>query len=139
MSTLQLNILPNGVAIILIDLPKQPVNVFTPELVIDLEGAVEQVLQQENIVGAVITSAKPGFIAGADLKELVTLYGQGITATVAAQRFSRENKLFRRIETGGKPFVAALNGLALGGGLELALACHQRLLTYRRHYWAYLR
>ena len=129
MNTLKLEINAQGIAIICIDLPERSVNVFTPEFVDDLSAAVDQVLSDDAIVGAVITSAKSSFIAGADLKVLVDAYGQGVTASEASQRFVRENAVMRRVETGGKPFVAALNGLALGGGLELALACHYRLLV----------
>jgi 3-hydroxyacyl-CoA dehydrogenase/enoyl-CoA hydratase/3-hydroxybutyryl-CoA epimerase len=129
MNTLKLEITAQGVAIVHIDVPDRPVNVFTPQFVDDMSAMVEQVLGDDRILGAVITSAKSSFIAGADLKALVDAYGQGVTAAQASQRFARENAMMRRLETGGKPFVAALNGLALGGGLELALACHQRLLA----------
>lgn len=129
MSTVQLRVEASGVAVLTLDQPDRPVNLFSPELVAELESAVESVLARDDIKGAVLTSAKAGFIVGADLKELVNVYARGISAQEAALRFNRENHLFRRIETGGKPFVAALNGLALGGGLELALACHHRLLV----------
>jgi len=129
MNTLKFDIGQDGVALIALDLPDRPVNVFTPELVADLEQAVERVLGEASIKGAVLTSAKPVFLAGADLKALVSAYDQGIDATTASQRFARENALFRRIETGGKPFAAAINGLALGGGLEICLACHHRVLS----------
>ncbi|MNF42007.1 Fatty acid oxidation complex subunit alpha [compost metagenome] len=129
MSTLNLSVDSDGVALIVIDLIDRPINVFTPEFVNDLSQAVEQILAREDIKGAVLTSGKQGFIAGADLKDLVNAYEQGVSPSDAATRFNRENALFRRIETGGKPFVAALNGQALGGGLELALACHHRVLA----------
>lgn len=119
----------DGVALISLDLPGRSVNVFTPELVDDLETAVERVLTDAAIKGAVITSAKSSFLAGADLKSLVEAYGKGITALQASRQFDRENRLFRRMETGGKPFAAAINGLALGGGLEICLACHHRVLA----------
>ncbi|MFJ3370594.1 3-hydroxyacyl-CoA dehydrogenase NAD-binding domain-containing protein [Pseudomonas sp. NPDC086251] len=129
MNTLKLDLGADGVAIITINLPDRPVNVFTPTFVSDLQAAVEEVLSNVAIRGAVLTSGKSGFIAGADLKDLVDAFDQGIDAVQASHRFDRENAVMRRIETGGKPFVAALNGLALGGGLELALACHRRLLV----------
>ncbi|MEE1916336.1 3-hydroxyacyl-CoA dehydrogenase NAD-binding domain-containing protein [Pseudomonas asiatica] len=129
MKTLKLEITAQGVAVVYIDVPDRSVNVFTAEFVDDMSAMVEQVLGDPTIIGAVVTSAKSSFIAGADLKVLVDAYGQGITAVQASQRFARENALMRRLETGGKPFVAALNGLALGGGLELALACHHRVLV----------
>ncbi|WP_075790827.1 3-hydroxyacyl-CoA dehydrogenase NAD-binding domain-containing protein [Massilia putida] len=129
MTTLHFDIDADGVALIRIDLPDRPVNVFTPALTADLAAAVERVLATPAIKGAVLTSAKPTFIAGADLKDLVRAFDDGITLAQAAQRFAAENALMRRMETGGKPFAAAINGLALGGGLELALACHYRVLS----------
>jgi 3-hydroxyacyl-CoA dehydrogenase/enoyl-CoA hydratase/3-hydroxybutyryl-CoA epimerase len=129
MNTLKFEVDHHGIALISLDLPQRSVNIFTPELVDDLSAAVEHVLLEPSIKGAVLTSAKPGFLAGADLKSLVQAYDQGISATQAAKRFERENNLFRRMESGGKPFVAAINGLALGGGLEICLACHHRILV----------
>ncbi|WP_313024396.1 3-hydroxyacyl-CoA dehydrogenase NAD-binding domain-containing protein [Pseudomonas lopnurensis] len=129
MNTLKFDVDQDGIALIALDLPDRAVNVFTPELVADLENAIEQVLEDSAIKGAVLTSAKSVFLAGADLKALVSAYDQGLDAATAAKRFERENSLFRRMETGGKPFVAAINGLALGGGLEICLACHHRVLA----------
>ncbi|HEX8601930.1 MAG TPA: 3-hydroxyacyl-CoA dehydrogenase NAD-binding domain-containing protein [Pseudoduganella sp.] len=129
MTNLKFDIDADGVALISIDLPDRPVNVFTPALTADLAAAVERVIATPGIKGAVLTSAKAGFIAGADLKNLVTAFDEGATLAQAAGRFAAENALMRRMETGGKPFAAAINGLALGGGLELALACHYRVLS----------
>lgn len=129
MTTLKFDVDQDGIALIALDLPERSVNVFTPDLVADLEDAVERVLADATIKGAVLTSGKSSFLAGADLKNLVDAFDQNITATESAKRFAAENQLFRRMETGGKPFAAAINGLALGGGLEICLACHYRVLV----------
>ncbi|TJY63240.1 3-hydroxyacyl-CoA dehydrogenase [Sinimarinibacterium sp. CAU 1509] len=129
MTTLKFDIDTHGIAVLSIDVPERPMNVLTPELTSELKDAVERIATDASIKGAIITSGKPGsFVAGADLKDLVTAFDKGISAAEGA-KFSYElSMLFRRIETCGKPFAAAINGLALGGGLELCLACHYRVL-----------
>lgn len=128
-NTLTFDVDSNGVALIHLDLPQRSINIFTDELVSELTDVVERVVEDPAIKGAVLTSGKTGFLAGADLKQLVSAYDQGIDALQASRRFERENRLFRRMENGGKPFAAAINGLALGGGLEICLACHYRILV----------
>lgn len=128
LTTLNLTI-ADGIMLIEIDLPERSVNIFTPALVTDLEDAVNTVIADDNIRGAIISSAKSSFIVGADLKDLLQQYRNDWQAFEAAHFFDKENQLFRTMETSGKPFVAALNGSALGGGLELALACHYRILS----------
>src|SRR5690606_23926345 len=95
----------------------------------DLIAAIEKVATDDAIKGAVITSAKPAFMAGADLKYIVNML-DGISAD-EAYAFSQKPSvpMHRRMETCGKPFVAAINGLALGGGYELCLACHHRVIV----------
>ncbi|MFX8758774.1 enoyl-CoA hydratase-related protein, partial [Acinetobacter baumannii] len=85
----------------------------------------------------VVTSGKAAFIAGADLamleKQTSTASAPGVPelerAKAVYDNLMEFNVALRKIEKGGKPFVAALNGLALGGGLEVALACHTRIVA----------
>jgi 3-hydroxyacyl-CoA dehydrogenase/enoyl-CoA hydratase/3-hydroxybutyryl-CoA epimerase len=127
--TLRFDVDAQGVALLTIDVPGKPVNVITPAFQAELAAAAERIATDDAIRGAILTSAKRDFMAGADLKDLATSYDRGLSAAEAA-RFSGElNRLYRRLETCGKPVAAAMNGLALGGGLELALACHYRVLA----------
>jgi 3-hydroxyacyl-CoA dehydrogenase/enoyl-CoA hydratase/3-hydroxybutyryl-CoA epimerase len=128
-TTIRFEVDAGGIATLTIDVPGKPVNVLTPEFHADLESAVDRITVDAAIKGVVITSAKRDFMAGADLKELVTVHDRGVSAAEAAAFSGGLNKLYRRLETCGKPVVAAINGLALGGGLELALACHYRVLA----------
>lgn len=120
----------DGIALLAMNVAGRPMNLLTPQLRGDLAAAIEKIAADAAIRGAVLTSAKPGsFMAGADLKDLVTAYDRGITAAEARDIGRAFQQLIRRMETCGKPFAAAINGMALGGGLELALGCHYRVLA----------
>lgn len=129
-STLAVAVDAEGIATITIDLPGRPMNVLTPEFQADLAAAIEQVAADPAIRGAILTSGKPGgFIAGADIKDLVQAFDEGIDAAGGAALSQSLSRVLRRLETCGKPFAAAINGLALGGGFEVTLACHHRVLA----------
>jgi 3-hydroxyacyl-CoA dehydrogenase/enoyl-CoA hydratase/3-hydroxybutyryl-CoA epimerase len=127
-NTIQYTVDNDGIALLTIDLPGKSMNVLTPELMEDLETLTDRVTGDEQVKGAVITSGKKAFIAGADIKDMVTAYDRGMTEKEAFG-FSHElNRRLRKMETCGKPFAVAINGLALGGGLEVCLACHYRVM-----------
>lgn len=120
----------DGIAVIAIDLPDRAVNVLTPLLQAELLEAVEQLFDHVEVRGIVITSGKAGaFMAGADINVLVDMFEHGCTANQGSQLSRSFSRQLRRLETGGKPVACAMNGLALGGGFELALACHYRVLA----------
>lgn len=138
MTTLHHDFDADGILTLTIDLPGQSMNVINADFTTDLASAIETIKTDASIKGVVITSGKAsGFMAGADLKGMGGLVGGGAgegsheaTKSRMAALFDnvyRLNKLFRDLETCGKPVAAAVNGLALGGGLELALACHYRV------------
>lgn len=120
---------PEGVLIIAVDLPDRSMNVLTPQLNEELAACIEQLASDATLRGAVITSGKTSFIAGADILDMVNAYGRSITLSEAYELSQVVSRLFRRLETCGKPVAAAINGLALGGGFELCLACHYRVLS----------
>ena len=114
-----------------IDMPARSMNVFSAELMNSLEQLLDEVASRPDVRGVVITSGKEAFLAGADL-EMVRGYterAQHASDEELHKTCGRLSRLFRRLETSDKPFVAAIGGLALGGGLELALACHDRIVT----------
>ncbi|RDK10093.1 3-hydroxyacyl-CoA dehydrogenase NAD-binding domain-containing protein [Cupriavidus lacunae] len=130
MNTIDFEVDAEGVARVSINVPDRPMNVFVPDLVADLAEVVQRVRQQGGIRGAVITSGKRGgFVAGADLKDFVTAYDRNVTAEMARDSVLQASKILRDLETCGKPVAAAINGVALGGGYELCLACHYRVLV----------
>jgi 3-hydroxyacyl-CoA dehydrogenase/enoyl-CoA hydratase/3-hydroxybutyryl-CoA epimerase len=131
MSTdLTLSVDGEGIATIVLDAAGRSMNVITPGLVQQLSAAVERVAVDPAIRGVIVTSGKKSFVPGYDLNEFVQEFERGETAAQAYERNTLGvSALYRRIETCGKPFAAAVNGLALGGGLELALACHYRVLA----------
>jgi 3-hydroxyacyl-CoA dehydrogenase/enoyl-CoA hydratase/3-hydroxybutyryl-CoA epimerase len=117
----------DGIALVTIDVTGRPMNVLTPEFHAEMSEVVQRLATDAAIKGAVITSHKADFMAGADLKWILAS-AFSIKTAEDAWRFAWPlNELFRKLETCGKPCVAAINGTALGGGLELALACHHRV------------
>ncbi|MFJ3370574.1 3-hydroxyacyl-CoA dehydrogenase NAD-binding domain-containing protein [Pseudomonas sp. NPDC086251] len=118
----------DGVAVVTIDIPGQPANTITERFRDELAEVVERVAVDADIRGVVITSAKKDFVAGGDLKEIVRTLSRELSVADARDMATQMSPLLRRLESSGKPYVAAINGSALGGGLEIALACHHRLV-----------
>ena len=112
-----------GIARITWDMPGRSVNVINNESKAAFVMAVDKALEDDGVKGVIIDSAKEDFIAGADLQMLLAMNGVEEVFDLC----QANNATQRKIETGGKPFVATINGHALGGGLELCLACHRRI------------
>jgi 3-hydroxyacyl-CoA dehydrogenase/enoyl-CoA hydratase/3-hydroxybutyryl-CoA epimerase len=127
----------DGIALVTWDIPGRSMNVLDEATVGELEEIVKQTSADAAVKGVVITSGKEALSAGADLSMLEGMsrtYAQVLKekGEVAANQIlfdqsRRFSLVFRSIETSGKPWVAAINGLALGGGFELTLCCHYRV------------
>ena len=114
----------NGTAIITIN-RSEKLNALNRDVFTDLDDAISEVLNNDEIKTAIITGAGPkAFVAGADISEF-----SGLNLAEAMALSKRGQDIFLKIENSNKPIVAAVNGFALGGGSELAMACHFRLCS----------
>jgi len=128
----------DGIAVITWDSPEKSMNVIDQSVMQELDKIVDTVAGDESIKGAVIASGKKTFGAGADLSMLQNMLGEFKAEEAKDKEAAAQmlfdgayalNQMLRKMETNGKPFVAAINGQALGGCLEICLACHARVMA----------
>jgi 3-hydroxyacyl-CoA dehydrogenase/enoyl-CoA hydratase/3-hydroxybutyryl-CoA epimerase len=127
----------DGIIVVTWDTPGRSMNVLDETSISELEAIIKQTSEDAAVKGVVITSGKEALCAGADLSmmegmantyaELLKSKGEVAANQVLFDQSRRFSLVFRSIETSGKPWVAAINGLALGGGFELTLSCHYRV------------
>ena len=114
----------DGIGVITIDQKDNPTNLFSYGFIEEYISTAHKAIADANVKGVILTSGRRMFMAGADLRELEK---QSVSAAEQLEAMMKMHQGMRAIETGGKPFVAAINGVALGGGLELCLVCHHRI------------
>ncbi|GCD08658.1 short-chain-enoyl-CoA hydratase [Clostridium tagluense] len=111
------------VAVITISRPKA-LNALNTETLKELELAIDEIANDDQIYAVIITGAGKAFVAGADISEMKDLDAMG------GRKFGNlGNSVFRKLETLEKPVIAAVNGFALGGGCELSMACDIRIAS----------
>jgi enoyl-CoA hydratase len=112
-----------GIATLTINRPDK-LNALNGGTIAELGTAIDELRSRDDVAGIILTGAGRAFVAGADISELAATNSQ-----TAKQLAQRGQDVFRRFETSPKPVIAAVNGFALGGGCELAMACHIRIAS----------
>ena len=116
----------DGVVTLTMDDPQARVNTMNERYQDAMDAVVDRLeAERDTVTGVVLTSAKKTFFAGGDLDSLAQAGPEDVESVFALTQ--RVKGQLRRLETLGRPVVAAINGTALGGGLEIALACHRRI------------
>ena len=139
LTNFRIDIDSDGIVLLTWDMPGRTMNVITLGVMDELNQVIDKVASEPALKGCVITSGKEAFSGGADLTMLEAFarqFSQMAKAEgeeKAMQAFfdgtRRLSQLYRKLETSGKPWVAAIDGVCLGGAFELALACHHRILS----------
>jgi 3-hydroxyacyl-CoA dehydrogenase/enoyl-CoA hydratase/3-hydroxybutyryl-CoA epimerase len=128
----------DGIALVTWDMPEKSMNVFTVEVMDEIEKIVDQTCADDGVKGVVFTSGKSSFSGGADLTMIKGMFSmleeeKAKDPTAAVKKLfdaaGRMTWLWRKIETCGKPWVSAINGTCMGGATELSLACHGRVAS----------
>lgn len=128
----------DGIALVTWNMPGRSMNVFTEEVMDELEKIIDAVAADAAVTGAVITSGKESFSGGADLNMLKRMLGvfheekardPDKAIKMLFDGAGRMGWLWRKLETSGKPWVSAINGICMGGAFELSLACHGRVAS----------
>ena len=129
----------DGIALITWDMPGRSMNVIDASVTEELAQLVDKVANDAAIKGAVVTSGKDSFCGGADLTmlermsatytDLVKREGAEAANKMVFEESRKLSLIYRQLEKSGKPWVAAINGTAMGGGFELCLACHHRVAS----------
>ncbi|WP_086870985.1 fatty acid oxidation complex subunit alpha FadJ [Kosakonia pseudosacchari] len=125
-SAFTLSVRPDNVAVVAIDVPNEKMNTLKAEFATEVRAILKQIRDNKSLRGVVFISAKPdNFIAGADINMIARCQ----TAKEAEELARQGQQLMAEIHALPIPVIAAINGPCLGGGLELALACHRRVCT----------
>ncbi len=124
--TIRYDVDADGIVVLTLDDPRSGANTMNDRYVTSMTQSVDRLYdERESVVGVVITSAKKTFFAGGDLTSMIRTTPADAQAVFAQLQQIKAD--LRRLERLGRPVVAAINGSALGGGLEIALACHHRI------------